>query len=232
VGAYYPTNSLFEGRRMIVPESDGTWAQAVPLDAPAGATYAWLEGVSCPAAGPCVGVGIWGDQTDSELPLAYAGEPPATEPAQTGSSTVKVTTIGSPGGGAAVPTCSISLKGTSIRVNRTHAAQVRLTDTGAGACTGTVSLSIPIKARGEKAKARPKKAKSRKLGAGSLRLAAGETTTVAVRLNGAGKKALAKAAGRLKGSLTVDAGNARIVEAVQLRAARPKRRAKHRGRSR
>lgn len=161
--------------------------------------------------------------------MTYGGEPLATEPAQTaGSSSVKVTTIGSSGGGAAVRTCSISLKGTSIPVTRTNAAPVKLADTGGATCKGAVSLSIPIEAKGKKAEAKSKSAKSRQIGSAPLQLTPGRAATVLVPLNGAGKAALARAAGGLKASLTVDAGNARIADTLRLRAAGPKHHAKHR----
>jgi hypothetical protein len=133
-----------------------------------------------------------------------------------------VVTVDSPAkGGGATPTCSVSLKGTAIQVTRTHVAQVKLADTGAAACKGTVSLSV--KARGKRSRGEPKKAKVQKIGSGPLTLSPGATATVPVRLEGAGRTALAKAAGGLKAILAVRAGTAQIAESVHLHTPKTKR---------
>ena len=232
VGSYYPTNNPFEGRPMLVPEAGGTWGRAVPLLAPAGAAYAWLNGVSCSAGGPCEAVGLSGTGSTPEArrPVTYGGELAGIESTPTSGppGSITVHTIDSHGGGGAGATCSLALKATSIPITRAYAAQVGLTDTGAGACSGTVSLSIEAKAKKAKGgggQSKSKKASAVTIGSASLGLAPGAIATVAVKLNGAGKAAVAKAGGALKASLAVKAGSAQLTESVKLKAAKRKRKA-------
>jgi hypothetical protein len=224
-GDYYPTGQRAEGRPMVATEANGSWGQAIPLPTPAGAMYALLGGVSCPAEGPCEAVGAWSDPSDTELPLAYGGEPPASGSTQTGTSgppSTTAVTSDSPAQGGATPTCSLSLKGTAIKVTRSGVAQVEVADTGGAACDGTVALSIKSKAKAKRAGRKRKKSKIRRIGGGPVKLSSGATATLSVRLNGAGKTALAKAAGNLKANLTFKADGLQIIDTVHLRGLRKK----------
>jgi hypothetical protein len=224
VGVTFSASNPNEVRPMIVGEAGGAWGAIVPLAAPAGALNTTLNGVSCTAAGPCEAVGSTGEgNVTAQQPVAYGGElalpgsPPAPTPGGSGPPSIKVTTIGSPGGGSATA-CAVTLGATSIPVTKAHVAEVPLADTGTGACSGTVTLSVKVKAKSKGKKAKGKrKAKVRKLASGPLRLAPGEKATIGLHLNGAGKSALAKAKGALRASLTVQAGEAQVVEGVRLR---------------
>jgi hypothetical protein len=226
--------ALVYGPPIAVAYVDGAWSQAVSIVPSGSSPQGGLGGVSCPGVGPCVTAGASEGQ-----PIVYTGQGAEAEQGG-GSSSVQVTTIDSPGGGGGgggggptgpTATCSISLASTSIRVDRAHTAQVGLTDSGGAACDGHVSLVIPIKAKGKKAKS--KRSKGRTIAITSLALAPGQTATVPVKLNGAGRKALAGAHGALKASLTVEAGKAQqIVESVRLRQTSRKHSRKQSGRGR
>lgn len=231
VGSFYPGNEPFEGRPMLAPESGDTWGQSVALAAPAGARYAWLEGVSCPAAGPCAAVGIsgWTAVGSEQLPVVYSGEPPvAGSPPPGGSGApgpaLTVTTIGSGHGGGGghggnAPACSIALGSTTIAFTKAHVAKVRLSDTGAGPCRGTITISLTAR----KAKSGRGKAKSRKLASGTLRIDPGEKTKVTLRLTATGKHVLAGAHGVVRAGLMVEAGKVMFVRTVRLRQSGSKR---------
>lgn len=213
-----------KGVPAVTGESGGSWTQ-VAVEPPAGASFADLTGVSCASAESCVAVGVSDPAAGEEVPLLYGGGAPAPAPPQPsgGGGSINVAAIAAPRGGTA-PTCSLALKGTTIAVTRAHVAQVKLADTGSGACEGTASLSIAIKPGpgGKGAKAGRKKPTTKKIGSGSLRLSPGGSATVEVALNGAGKAALANGLGSLKATLTVEAGEAQIVRKVDLRGPKPK----------
>jgi hypothetical protein len=211
-----------ENLPMVSAESGGTWTQ-VAVEPPTGATFGELTGISCPTAEACVAVGLAESAADGGTPLVYGGGAPATEPGGGGSSSssITVTTINSPRGGGTTPYCSLSLKGGAISVSPAGVAKVELTDDGSGPCDGTASLSIPVKAKakGKGRGAGRRSATSREVGSGTVRLSPGQSATVAVKLNGVGRAALAQSGGGLKASLAVEAGGARLVEAISLRAA-------------
>ena len=211
---------------MVSAESGGAWTQ-VAVEPPAGESFADLTGISCTSVEACVAVGTSQDSEGEQTPLLYGGGAPPTEPTPPagGGGGIAVTVINTASSqGAPSPVCAISLGGTSIEVTPTYAAQVKLTDTGGAACDGTASLSIaaPRKAKKAKGGKKPKKASSVPIGTAPLKLDPGATETVAVKLNGAGKAALAKAGGTLKASLAVTAGGVQVTEAVKLEPAKRK----------
>lgn len=73
VGSYADASG--SPQAMAVPESAGTWQQAVEVAAPAGAgayPYAFLNGVSCTSIGTCAAVGYYEDNSGYQQVMAAA----------------------------------------------------------------------------------------------------------------------------------------------------------------
>ncbi len=97
----------------------------------------------------------------------------------------------------AAATGSVSLDGTTITVQSSGEAQVKLTCAGTGACAGRLTLTY---------KSTPKKGKQAKteiIGTASLSVPAGKTVTIELKLNTPGRALLGADHGRLSASLTL-----------------------------
>lgn len=97
--------------------------------------------------------------------------------------------------------CGASLLNKKISVLGHHRAVIELRGTGAGACSGVLTLRVKVKS----AKAHGKKPKTGMVVIGTARfsLAAGRTRAVSVALNAAGRRFLRAGRGHLNASLTI-----------------------------
>lgn len=98
---------------------------------------------------------------------------------------------------AAAATASVSLAGSTIRVQRGGEAQIELTCTGAGTCAGKLTLT------GKMLTKKGKKAKAKTIGTATFSIPAGETATVKLALNSTGRSLLSADHGQLNATLTV-----------------------------
>jgi hypothetical protein len=92
---------------------------------------------------------------------------------------------------------SVSLDGSTIAVQSSGAAAVKLTCTGTATCAGKLTLTAKSKGKGKK------KAKTETIGTAGFSIPAGKTAAVKLALNGAGKALLKAAHGRLSATLTI-----------------------------
>jgi hypothetical protein len=135
------------------------------------------------------------------LPPASTSEPPtggggsSTPPA---SSTTPATTT-TPAITAA--TGSVSLASSSIPVQGSGAAAVKLTCTGTATCSG--ELTLTAKSTAKKGNKKSKKVKTGTIATASFSIPAGTTATVKLSLSGAGKALLKAAHGHLSATLTI-----------------------------
>jgi hypothetical protein len=100
---------------------------------------------------------------------------------------------------------SVSLDGSSIPVQSSGAAAVKLACTGTATCGGKLTLTAETKGKTTtKGKGKGKKqAKSETIGTAGFSIPAGKTATVELTLNAAGKALLKGAHGKLSATLTI-----------------------------
>jgi hypothetical protein len=94
-------------------------------------------------------------------------------------------------------TASVSLDGSTITVQSSGQAAVKLTCAGTSTCGGKLTLTVKGRAR------KGKKTKTKTIGTASFSIPAGKTATVDVTLDGAGRALLSAAHRRLSATLTV-----------------------------
>jgi len=106
---------------------------------------------------------------------------------------------------AAAITGSVSLNGSTIAVNTSGAAEIKLACTGTGTCTGKLSLTgkIPLEKHNKNKTKAKTKTKTETIGTAIFSIPAGKTATIEFKLNAAGRALLSAAHGRLNASLTV-----------------------------
>jgi len=108
-------------------------------------------------------------------------------------------TAGGSGGGGGVlgfgPLCGASLLSRNLAVLGNARAAIKLSWRGSGTCTGTLKLSVRVKAG--------KRIRSKTIGTGTFTIAGGKTRTVNVKLNRLGRSLLAAKHGRLNASLVI-----------------------------
>jgi hypothetical protein len=128
---------------------------------------------------------------------------------------------------AAAVAGSVSLNGSTIMVNTSGKATVKLTCTGTGTCTGKLSLTSKVPLR----KGKRAKTKTETLGTAGFSISRGKTASVEVPLNAAGRTLLGAAHGHLGAVLTILKSSpvpvqtaTENVRLVQLKAAKAKRR--------
>ncbi len=127
-------------------------------------------------------------------PLQAIAAAPVPPPAATSGGTTSPT----PAAGSAVPVLgAVSLAGTSVTVQGSSEALVKLACEGTGTCSGKLSLT------GKSTPKKGKKAKSETIGTATFLIPAGKTVTVDVRLNSLGRALLSSDHGRLSASLTI-----------------------------
>jgi hypothetical protein len=100
---------------------------------------------------------------------------------------------------AAAATASVSPDGSTITVQSTGAALLKLTCTGTSTCAGKLTLTTKSPAN----KGKKTKAKTETIGTAAFSIPAAKTATVDVTLDGAGRALLSAAHGRLGATLTV-----------------------------
>jgi hypothetical protein len=98
---------------------------------------------------------------------------------------------------AAAVTSSVSLDGSTIVVQRSGAAEVKLTCTGVATCSGKLTLT------GKSTPKKGKKAKTETIGTASFSVLSGRTAAIELKLNGAGKALLSADHGRLGATLSI-----------------------------
>jgi hypothetical protein len=98
-------------------------------------------------------------------------------------------------------TGSVSLDGSSIPVQSSGAAAVKLTCTGTATCSG--ELTLTAKSTTKKGKKKSKKVKTETIGTASFSIPAGSTATITSTLNSAGKALLKAAHGHFSATLTI-----------------------------
>ena len=93
----------------------------------------------------------------------------------------------------------VSLDGTTINVQSTHRAAVKLICRGTATCRGKLTLTARITI----GKGRRKQTKAATIGTASFSIKAGKAATVKLTLNGTGRALLTAARGHLSSSLTI-----------------------------
>jgi|SRR5271155_95146 len=96
-------------------------------------------------------------------------------------------------------TGSVSLDGTTINVQSTHQASVKLSCRGTATCRGKLTLTARITI----GKGKRKQTKAATIGTASFSMKASKAATVKLTLNGAGRALLTVARGHLSSSLTI-----------------------------
>jgi hypothetical protein len=97
----------------------------------------------------------------------------------------------------AAGTGSVSLDGSTITVQSSGAAGIKLTCTGTGTCRGKLTLTAKGTAK------KGKKGKTETIGTASFSIPAGTTVTIKLKLNAAGKTLLSADHGRLGATLSI-----------------------------
>ena len=123
-------------------------------------------------------------------------EEAATKGSGGGSSTPSTTST-TPTTTTTPATGSVSLDGSSITVQSSGKAQVKLTCTGTATCGGTLTLTAKTKSKGKK------KAKTETIGTSSFSIPAAKTATVTLTLTGTGRALLSAAHGKLTATLAI-----------------------------
>jgi hypothetical protein len=91
----------------------------------------------------------------------------------------------------------VSLDGSTITVQSSGRAAVKLTCTGTGTCGGKLTLTAKTKGKGKK------KAKTQTIGTGTFSIVAGSTAAIKLTIGAAGKALLSAAHGHLSATLTI-----------------------------
>jgi hypothetical protein len=118
--------------------------------------------------------------------------PPPSPPMTASVPTTTATTTTPP-----APTGSVSLDGSTINVQNSGRAQVKLACTGTATCSGKLALT------GKSTPKKGKKAKAQTIGTATFSIPAGKTATIELKLNAAGKALLNADHGRLGATLSV-----------------------------
>jgi protocatechuate 3,4-dioxygenase beta subunit len=162
-------------------------------------------------------------QPSGETPSGGGGSTNATT---TSSTTTPSATTAPSGGvlGTKVVSGSVSLAGSTITVQGSGEAAVKLSCASTVTCSGKLTLVAKTKGKGKK------KAKAETIGTASFSIPAGKTVTVKLTLSGAGKALLGAAHGHLSATLTIlkssptpSATQTESVHLVQQKAAKGKK---------
>ena len=102
---------------------------------------------------------------------------------------------------ATAATGSVSLDGSTITVQSSGKAAVKLTCTGTTTCAG--KLKLTVKSAAKKGKKKSKKVKTETLGTASFTIAAGKTATIKLTLNETGRALLSATHGHLSATLMI-----------------------------
>jgi alpha-tubulin suppressor-like RCC1 family protein len=98
----------------------------------------------------------------------------------------------------AATTGGVSLVGSTISVQSSGKAQVKLACAGIDTCTGKLALTVKTKNKGKH-----KQSKTTTIGTATFSIPAGKTATIKVELNGTGRALLGAARGHLGTTLTI-----------------------------
>jgi hypothetical protein len=123
----------------------------------------------------------------------------APPPPSHGGGSTTTTGSGSSAPPAPAPTGNISLASSTISVQSSGSAAVKLTCTGTATCSGQLTLT----AKSATKKGKKKRTKMQTIGTASFSIPAGSTATIKPTLNSAGKSLLKAAHGNLSATLTI-----------------------------
>ena len=192
--------------------SQGGWENG-----PAGYAYKWLrdgaeiagqttstykvgtadEGHALSCAVTATNAGGSASATSNTLSVPVVAPPPTS----TSTSPPASTTTAASGGvlGATAASGSVSLAGSTITVQRSGEAQVKLACASTTTCSGKLTLTAKVTTR----KGKKKQTKTQTIGTATFSIPAGKTVTIKLKLNGTGRALLSAAHGRLGATLTI-----------------------------
>ena len=192
--------------------SQGGWENG-----PAGYAYKWLrdgaeiagqtastykvgtadEGHALSCAVTATNAGGSASATSNTLSVPVVAPPPTS----TSTSPPASTTTAASGGvlGATAASGSVSLAGSTITVQRSGEAQVKLACASTTTCSGKLTLTAKVTTR----KGKKKQTRTQTIGTATFSIPAAKTVTIKLKLNGTGRALLSTAHGRLGATLTI-----------------------------